>query len=111
MNFSMIKFINLACHLVCIIIVIIYAYKNIFNYCQNEDLCEVSYKSFHDDPRAIYPSLTVCFMTPFHQNILSPNSGNEQPFSLNLQWALSWISKTKENQILIGVDTGMFCPL
>ena len=77
----MIKLINLACHIICVIIVIIYTYKNIFNYCENEDLCEVSYKSFHDDPRAIYPSLTVCFMTPFPQNILLMNLGNaSSPF-------------------------------
>ena len=57
-------------------IVIIYAVQNILNFCENEDLCEVRYKSFHDDQNAIYPSLTMCLNTPFSQNEIIPMLGS-----------------------------------
>lgn len=56
------------CHLICIIAVIIYAVINIRSYFQNEDLCEVSFKTFHNEEEDIYPSLTMCINTPFKNN-------------------------------------------
>ena len=60
--------INFLCHLICIITVLIYALINIRSFLQNEDLCEVSFKKFHDTKDDIYPSMTICQNTPFDQN-------------------------------------------
>ena len=72
----MIKVVNFACYLVCIVIVIIDIIHNISTFFKNEDLCEVRYKPFHDDQTAIYPSLTMCLNTPFSQNDVIPSLGS-----------------------------------
>ena len=60
--------INFVCHLICFITVLIYALINIRSFLQNEDLCEVSFKKFHNTKDDIYPSMTICQNTPFDQN-------------------------------------------
>ena len=72
---ELIRILNFACYSVCIVIVIVYTLENIFNFCENKDLCEVSYRPFHDDESAIYPSLTLCLKTPFLKNVSFPNTG------------------------------------
>ena len=70
------KKIDLACHIICIVAVIVYAIMNIYSYWKNEDLCEVSFKTFHDEKGDIYPSLTMCLNTPFKTNELLERSQN-----------------------------------
>ena len=68
--------INFLCHAICIIVVIIYALSNIYSFLQNEDLCEISFKKFHNTEEDIYPSMTICQNTPFDKNVFNDGSNN-----------------------------------
>ena len=70
------KIINFLCHVICIIVVIIYALSNIYSFLQNEDLCEISFKKFHNTEEDIYPSMTICQNTPFDKNVFNDGSNN-----------------------------------
>ena len=50
---------------------IVYGVQNLWHYFQNDDLCEVSYKTFHSDIKHGYPSLSICFSSPFVKERLS----------------------------------------
>ena len=50
---------------------VIYGVQNLWHYFQNDDLCEVSFKKFHSDTKHGYPSLSMCFNTPFIKERLS----------------------------------------
>ena len=63
--------INVIFHCICIIAVFIYAVINIYSYWQNEDLCEITFKTFHSKKEDIYPSLSMCFNSPFNLNEMS----------------------------------------
>ena len=60
------KKIDLLFHIVCIVFVLVYAICSIYDYFKNEDICEVSFKTFHSKdwgPR--YPAFTMCLSSPF----------------------------------------------
>ena len=50
---------------------VVYGVQNVWNYFQNDDLCEVSFKTFHSDTKHGYPSLSICFNSPFVKGRLS----------------------------------------
>ena len=52
-------------HVVAIAIVITYAISSYQTFEKNDDLCEVNFKKYHSDKDSIYPSISLCFNTPF----------------------------------------------
>ena len=75
MRYIQLNQINLTLHVVCFAIVVAYAIINYCNFVRNDDLCEVSFKNFHSEIDAPYPSLTMCLMSPIVQERLSAHSG------------------------------------
>ena len=63
-------------HFICFTVATIYAIQNVGNYFKNEDMVEVSFKTFHEKKEHIYPSLTMCLSSPFKQEILQKYSSN-----------------------------------
>ena len=52
-----------------------YAVENILIFIKNDDLCEVSFKTFHKEKEDVYPSLTMCLSSPFEQKRAAQHSG------------------------------------
>merc|ERR1712080_781389 len=67
--------IDFAFHITCTAAVTIYAVENIANFIKNDDLCEVSFKTFHNKKEDRYPSLTMCLNSPFQQERAMQYSG------------------------------------
>jgi hypothetical protein len=67
--------IDFAFHIICIAAVTFYAVENIVNFMKNDDLCEVSFKTYHNTNEDIYPSLTMCLTSPFEQERALQHSG------------------------------------
>ena len=67
MSFAQWKTINLLAHILCLFAVVYSAVHCYFNYIKNEDLCEVSFKKYNSKVDSVYPSLSICFMSPFLQ--------------------------------------------
>ena len=44
----------------------------------NDDLCEVNFKKFHADQESIYPSISLCFNSPFLKDKLKDASEYEK---------------------------------
>jgi hypothetical protein len=57
--------INLVFHGVCFFVVILYSISSVRDFLKNDDLCEVSFRTFHKDEKSSYPSFTMCLNTPF----------------------------------------------
>ena len=102
--------INFIFHFICIIAVFIYAIINIYAYLRNEDLCEVSFKTFHNKSEDIYPSLSMCLNTPLN---ISQKSLNDINASLYEQYLLGRINDKQNfsdidyNKVSIKLDDFM----
>ena len=42
-----------------------------WEYSKNEDVVEVAFKKYGDDPESIYPDITLCFQSPFYEEKLN----------------------------------------
>ena len=58
----------------------------IYNYCLNEDLCKVDYKTFYDDIEDEYPVLSLCF-----ENFISDQKLGQPPHKTNKSEYLSFL--------------------
>ena len=59
------KAINLLLHIASLLVVLAITYLCCYDYFRNEDLCEVSFKKYNKGENHIYPSLSMCFASPF----------------------------------------------
>ena len=51
--------------LICVGFVICYAIISFFDFLEDKDVCEVSFKTFHSHQSYRYPSFTMCITFPF----------------------------------------------
>ena len=58
----------------------------IYNYCLNDDLCKVDYKTFYDDIKDEYPVLSLCF-----KDFISDQKLGQQPHKTNKSTYLSFL--------------------
>ena len=90
--------INVIFHCICIIAVFIYAVINIYSYWRNEDLCEITFKTFHTKKDAIYPSLSMCFNSPFNINKMSLKDLNVSSYENYL------LGRTHDKRNFVDID-------
>ena len=90
--------INVIFHCICIIAVFIYAVINIYSYWRNEDLCEITFKTFHSKKEDIYPSLSMCFSSPFNLNEMSLRDLNASSYENYL------LGRTHDKQNFADID-------
>ena len=71
------KAFTLIFQLLCILLALLLAYLCYCEFLRNEDFCVVSFKKMYNEDENVYPSLTICFTSPFdeikmqqyHQNL------------------------------------------
>ena len=62
--------VNLLAHILCLFTLVYAAVQCYLDYIKNEDLSEVSFKKYQSKIDSVYPSLSICFMSPFLQERL-----------------------------------------
>ena len=78
MKYDVLKKINWIFHFLAVTIVIVYAVSSYNTFSTNDDLCEVNFKKFHADQESIYPSISLCFNSPFLKDKLKDASEYEK---------------------------------
>ena len=73
-------------HILCTIAALSLSIFWIYNYCLNEDLCKVDYKTFYDDIEDEYPVLSLCF-----NNFVSDKKLEQQPHKTNKSEYISFL--------------------
>ena len=73
-------------HVLCTIAAVSLSIFWIYNYCLNEDLCKVDYKTFYDDIEDEYPVLSLCF-----ENFISDQKLGQPPHKTNKSEYLSFL--------------------
>ena len=80
---------------VCILTTIALVVWCCYEFHKNEDLCEVSFKRFHEDKDSIYPDLTFVLPNRFNETVLKGHdkSFNEDNYRKFLSGGLGWDEK------------------
>ena len=92
--------INITFHCVCLIVAIIYGINSIQDFIQNQDLTTISFKKFHNDVESVYPSISMCFNTPFIKDRLIQSAQLSEP----IEYTKYLIGKIPANETLRNIN-------
>ena len=79
MEIMQFKNINKAFHCACLLIAMIYGITSVCDFVQNLDSTTITFKAFHNDAESIYPSISMCFNTPFMKDRLTQSAQLSEP--------------------------------
>ena len=88
--------INITFHCVCLLVAIIYGVNSVYDFIQNQDFTTISFKKFHNDAESIYPSISMCFNTPFIKDRLIQSAQLSEP----IEYTRYLIGKIPANESL-----------
>ena len=75
-------------HAACLLVTTVFIVKCIYQYQEDNDITQVEYRTFHDLKEAIYPSLSLCFLSPISNEKIFERVGshfNESLYYKHLQ--------------------------
>ena len=92
--------VNKAFHCTCLLVTMIYGITSVCDFLQNLDLTTITFKAFHNDAESIYPSISMCFNTPFMKNRLIHSEQLFQP----IEYTKYLIGRAPANETLRSIN-------
>ena len=71
-----------------------------YDFSQNHDLTTITFKTFHNDEESIYPSMSMCFNTPFRKEKLLQSVNLSQ----SIEYGRYLIGRAPTNETLNNIN-------